>query len=165
MYVPELLPSELPTYVAMASSGHSILAFGHIDDFASALVWCGHAMQQYSQVEQVAIGRPTYVDWPGIGKMFVIMPFEGWVRTLDGWHHATERELQRFFLEVPAEPRSLWPGAATPPATLQSRPSRGVEASSEPSPQTGARAVLRDAPRSLAEVGLESRITAARSRP
>lgn len=163
MYVPELLPSDLPTYVAMASSGHSILAFGHIDDLGSALVWCGHAMQQYAQAEQVAICRPTYVDWPDIGKMFAVMPFEGWIRMLDGWHHATERELQRFFLEVPAEPRSLRPETTANAAVCHQRPTR-AELAVEPSPQTGARAVLREAARSIADLGPEMRAATAKVR-
>jgi hypothetical protein len=148
MYLSEFSQSDVPTFVTMASAGHSIVAFGHVDDFASALVWCGRAMQEFARAEQVAIGRPAYVEWAGIGRVFAVLPSQGWIRSLDGWHRAEERELQRFFDHVPAEPCIF--AVEEAPVTAV-RPRRVRETPSVAHPQAPARAFGRESLRTHSE--------------
>jgi hypothetical protein len=106
--------SDLPVHVTIASEGTSVLAFGHMDDFASALVWCGRAMQLYGQADQVAIGRPALAEWSGVGKVSIVTPSHGWTRALDGWHLTTQGDLRRFFERVPERPRTFATEAPPP---------------------------------------------------
>jgi hypothetical protein len=113
MYLPEQSLDELPAFVMIASTGHSILAFGHSDEFATALMWCGRAMQRYGrEAEQIAIFKPGLADWPGIGKISIVLPLQGWTPAAGGWKQAPERELQHLFDRVPEGPSTLltdWP--------------------------------------------------------
>lgn len=107
--------SDVPLRVTIASAGRAIIAFGYADDFASAITWCGRAMQQFPDADKIAIGWSTLAEWAGIGKASMILPYEDWTRELDGWQHATQCELQRFFERVPVGPRTLMTEA--PPRT------------------------------------------------
>jgi hypothetical protein len=140
MYFAEIPRSDCPMFVAIASNGAVVLGFCHADELATALVWCGRAMQEFGQAQQIAIGRPAYTDWPGFGRVFGVVPSEGWLRRPDGWHHATGNDLQRFFEHVPAEPRSF--DSSAPPATAVRSAGRARETASIPR-QAAVRPLLR----------------------
>jgi hypothetical protein len=146
--------STLPVHVTIVSHGSTVLAFGYADDFGAALSWCGRAMQLFGEADQVAIARPTLTELPGIGKVPMVIPSEGWTRSLDGWHQATYRDLQRFFERVPEGPRRMseLPPAATMlgPAALPRNDTTGVRPL--PPVESEGASVFRDVQRLLGQL-------------
>lgn len=100
MYIPDMRLGDLPVYVAVASYGHTVLAFGHVEDFGSAVEWCGRALRRLTEADQVAIARPTLLRWPTLGDVLGVVPFEGWKRGSGGWTHASDSQLVQFFDRV-----------------------------------------------------------------
>ena len=81
MYVLDSQFSELPMHVTIASAGSSVLAFGYAHDFGTAVAWCDRAMQLFAEADQGAIASPTLTEWPGFGKVPMVIPEEGWTRS------------------------------------------------------------------------------------
>jgi hypothetical protein len=109
MFFPEPFLSELPAYVATVSEGSTVLALGHYDQHGGALEWCGRAMGvgRFPTADQIALFRPTMIDWLGVGKVPGLQPVEGWLRTLSGWEPADPRQLLRLFDQLPERLRTL----------------------------------------------------------
>jgi hypothetical protein len=157
MYFHESVP-DLPAFVTIASRGHIVLAFGHVEDLPSALRWCGRAMHLYSDAEQVALARPGYVELPDLGTTFMVMPFQGWIRAAAGWQCAGEQELQRFFDHVPDDGPRVLASVAPPSATgVMRSPARVRDTGSIQQASAGSLAVLRDSHRSYREAECEPR--------